>query len=55
MGEKLLKIVVGIFLIVVLIFVGSRMIGEVIKNMEDDVKVKFETNYGAGSTFRLTL
>jgi len=46
MGEKLLKIVVGIFLIVVLIFVGSRMIGEVIKNMEDDVKVKFETNYG---------
>ncbi len=46
MSEKLLKVFVGIFLIVVLIFVGSRMIGEVIKNMEDNVKVKLETNYG---------
>ena len=47
MSDRLLKIVAGLVLILVLIFVGSKLIGYVINNMEsDDMRVKLETNHG---------
>jgi len=46
MGDTLLKLVAGIFLVLVVIFVGSKLIGYVVSNMEDTVKVQLETNKG---------
>ena len=45
--DKTLKIIAGLILIIVLIFVGSKLIGYVVNNMEsDDMMVKLETNHG---------
>ena len=48
MNENTIKLITGTFLVLVIIFVGSRMIGNVVNNMEDseNTKVLLETNQG---------